>query len=539
MEQRVDSTRYTAYSVVLFYRYVPISDTDAQKEAFLHMCTELELLGRILVAREGINGTLAGAPERVQAFIDRMMEDERFRKIDWKLSHEQSPVADVGLALPFGDLSIKIVKEIVSSGQDGDIINRHIKFSNDTFGGIEGTGTHLTPSEFHEAVSQKKGLLLDVRNEFEHAIGHFDGSVDLRTFTYAETWKSFDRILADKGPDTESPIYMYCTGGIRCEKASAYLCAKGYENVYQLQGGIHRYLEEYPDGGLFHGKNFVFDSRVTVTEETTGSACATGAKSQSQTQKEQQENCRREEREDSSDRSSSPSSSAAGSTIIDLESQTSSKSAVGGLVKRKTIVGKCLDCAAPYDIYNGRVMCTVCRIPVLVCPACVSSNPHPSEYYCSRHRDLKGLYFTLLEPFSLDELRQQLATMRRLEVDLLADKDKGKKRRQTLRKQQNKIQERIILLEKRHRDVSKEEDVGVEKSSCMTESGPVDKEHHEYGHVIDDIVGKAVDVDDNDSEGNKRDLDTNMNDHVAMAHSLNPQTRADWGFWKAPQAKSH
>lgn len=120
-------------------------------------------------------------------------------------------------------------------------------------------------------------MIVDIRNQYEYDIGHFQNARNLETFTYSETWSSLDKLFNKKVTSIEEteiigqkqkPIYMYCTGGIRCEKASAYLVAKGYENVFQLQGGIHRYLETFPDGGLFRGKNFVFDTRVSIPTES-------------------------------------------------------------------------------------------------------------------------------------------------------------------------------------------------------------------------------------------------------------------------------
>ena len=249
--------------VILFYRYVEILDEEQNMfiDIWIKKCTELEILGRILVASEGVNGTLAGTPQAIESFIKFFVSlDLRFEKIDWKFSSGTG-------SLPFLNLTIKKVKEIVSTGQIGSFINQRVEFDSQTFGGLSGTGQHLSPEQFHSAVEEKDGVLLDIRNEYEFGIGHFEGAVGLGTFTYSETFTALDQLLERNHPDepvVSKPIYMYCTGGIRCEKASAYLCAKGYQNVYQLEGGIHRYLEKFPDGGVFKGKNFVFDRRVAV-----------------------------------------------------------------------------------------------------------------------------------------------------------------------------------------------------------------------------------------------------------------------------------
>ncbi len=293
------------YKVALFYRYVFIADTTELINTFLHKATDLELLGRILVGKEGINGTLAGSPSSVDSFETFLRSDERFKTIDMKFSTGRDD------NLPFLSLSIREVDEIVSTGQMKSFIEQNIGFDSSTFGGITGTGVHLTPEEFHSAIQRKDGIVLDIRNKFEFDIGHFDGSIGLDTFYYSETFDALNSILDDKCKIThgaevkqdqktheilstqsneynttnsdstiessdvkshqESPngslvpesddttiavatpetscapadisasaedtnIYMYCTGGIRCEKASAYLKAKGYNNVFQVRG---------------------------------------------------------------------------------------------------------------------------------------------------------------------------------------------------------------------------------------------------------------------------------------------------------------
>lgn len=230
-----------SFKIALFYRYVLIDDIEANISFLRKHCERLGLLGRILVSGEGLNGTLAGSIQAVDEFVKQLSEDERFSKIDWKFT------VDNGDQLPFLGLSIRQVDEIISSGKAKSFINNNIQFNNDTYGGIVGTGTHLTPEEFHAAIAKKDGIILDVRNEFEYDIGHFQGSTNLKTFNYAETFGVLDELVVNKQQyrhetsveeDTkqEQPqnVYMYCTGGIRCEKASAYLCAKGVKNVYQV-----------------------------------------------------------------------------------------------------------------------------------------------------------------------------------------------------------------------------------------------------------------------------------------------------------------
>lgn len=237
------------YNIALFYRYVFIDNVEDLIVQLRNCCTDNGILGRILVSHEGINGTLAGGVASVARFVRFLSSDSRFDRIDWKFT------LDKGDQLPFLGLSIREVEEIISSGPAKTFIADNIKFENDSYGGIVGTGTHLTPAEFHSAIARGDGVILDVRNEFEYDIGHFEGSTNLKTFNYAETFDALDKIVGvapavpesinhsdnstsnsvqtEHEPDHKN-IYMYCTGGIRCEKASAYLCAKGFTNVYQV-----------------------------------------------------------------------------------------------------------------------------------------------------------------------------------------------------------------------------------------------------------------------------------------------------------------
>ena len=227
------------HQVVLYYQYVSISDVSEFAEQQLKICEQYELTGRVRVAEEGINGTLSGTQDQIQAYIDWMSADDRFATVDWKTSWSKD--------LPFRDLLVRIVTEIVSLEEDCD----------PSFG-----GTHLTPVEFHQVVEKEKQdtVVIDVRNTYEYNIGHFQDALNPETRRFGEfpKWvRQHREALQEK-----KNVLMYCTGGIRCEKASAFVKQLGVENVYQLRGGIHRYLEEFPDGGHFQGKNFVFDERV-------------------------------------------------------------------------------------------------------------------------------------------------------------------------------------------------------------------------------------------------------------------------------------
>uniref|UniRef100_K3WW53 Rhodanese domain-containing protein n=1 Tax=Globisporangium ultimum (strain ATCC 200006 / CBS 805.95 / DAOM BR144) TaxID=431595 RepID=K3WW53_GLOUD len=241
------------YAVVLYYKYVRLGETPAQVEQLVRdheqLCARLALTGRVRIAMEGINGTLGGKAESVAQYIATMQQAPHFEGIDWKTSG-----SDVE---PFPELQVRLVQEIVAM----EIPDEQCDLAHG--------GTHLTPEEFHheqQANARERIALIDVRNNYEYNIGHFEGALNPKTRRFGQ----FPEWVRAELPELQKKdkILMYCTGGIRCEKASAYLKHLGLEKVYQLQGGIHRYLEKYPDGGgLFQGKNFVFDQRVAMASE--------------------------------------------------------------------------------------------------------------------------------------------------------------------------------------------------------------------------------------------------------------------------------
>jgi predicted sulfurtransferase len=173
-----------------------------------------------------------------------------FKDVDWKCS-----TASVE---PFPDLKIAVVKEVVSTGG-------RITAPQDT---PQEGGQHLSPEDFHQALQDDNIVLIDVRNKNEFDIGHFEGATNPKTRTFSEFPKYLDDHAKNWKADKKK-VLMYCTGGIRCEKASIMVKAQGVEEVFQLAGGIHRYLERYPDGGKFLGKNLVFDRRVAMCSENT------------------------------------------------------------------------------------------------------------------------------------------------------------------------------------------------------------------------------------------------------------------------------
>jgi len=461
---------------ILFYKYHPLTDDKTLLETYRlateNLCIALNLKGRILIGLsnngEGINGTLAGAKDDLDAYVNCMLgrdcsSDDRHhngpqtRRDAVKAFRQESKQFFNGLNVPellldspndfkwssyspdaaskddadtdeqwFPDLNIKIVKEIISTG--GVLSN--ISTTETSVG-------YLTPREWHEEIKslvekkkQAKGngpdnhdgdddddvdtVLIDVRNHKECQIGSFAPgiSIDPHTKTFAQFPKwvkdnAGNEVQATPGNDANAAagapssllsnrrILLYCTGGIRCEKASAFVRQMVPQNkgIYHLKGGIHKYLEEFgSEESQFVGKNFVFDRRGALNANDCG---------------------------------------------IDSANNDNNDATA--------IVGTCICCTNPYDTFSPENVCTVCREPVLVCSKCKSdlcekqqcSGP---EFHCEDHFHLLTCYFTNLSGFSVEDLKKQLEKLNSHLEPLLALKKKGKQRRKSLRKQINKVE---------------------------------------------------------------------------------------------------
>lgn len=231
-------------TILLYYKYVEIQYPHEIQKWQKKLCSDLGLTGRILLAHEGINGTVGGSDEATEAYIKAMNEHPLFGSIDFK----RAP----GGAEAFPRMKISVKNEIVHLGIDPKKLTAN-----------QGS-THLTPQQTHDLLSNppENLVVLDGRNNYEAAVGKFKNAItpDIRYF------RQFPKYI-DENVDQfkDKTVLMYCTGGIRCERASAYLEQKGVaQKIYQLEGGIHRYIEQFPDGH-FRGKNYVFDNRITVT----------------------------------------------------------------------------------------------------------------------------------------------------------------------------------------------------------------------------------------------------------------------------------
>eukprot|EP00750_Incisomonas_marina_P002737 INCI12584.3.p1 GENE.INCI12584.3~~INCI12584.3.p1 ORF type:complete len:548 (-),score=90.91 INCI12584.3:32-1606(-) len=353
--------------VCLYYKYVPVADVDAAIKDHEALCKRLGLDGRVRIASEGINGTLTGSAESIVEY-EKQLRLSFGDDIDFKTSS-----ASVGVSRdsricrsdgggPFFEkhLAVRKVTQICSLGRDYDLSKG---------------GRHLSPAEFHDLIhslpeqanieSESSQLqtsalsaatdaevnasadveeaapsdvvLIDCRNTYESDIGHFRGAIrpDTRNFAEFPRWVQANKALL-KG----RKVAMYCTGGIRCESASAFLREEASPTeVFQLRGGIHRYLQEFPTGGLYRGKNFVFDSRVAVGP-----------------------------REHCIDNKTKQDSKREGRPIV------------AGGSNGEDVVGRCTECQRPHDAYDhNRGRCHRCRALVLVCPNCLDAAENESN----------------------------------------------------------------------------------------------------------------------------------------------------------------
>lgn len=264
-----------------FYHYKSIDDVDDLAAVFCEFGKEFEVAGRIRVSEDGINAALGGDEEAVNAFHQLVLDKLENPKINFQMA--------VGGKQHFPNgWRVRICKEIVTLGVDGGLTS------------LNEAAPHISPEDFKVELEKGDAVILDVRNCYEHAIGRFEGAIvpDIRAFS------NLPKFLADNVSLFEGKrVLMYCTGGVRCETASAYLkniCA--VESIGQLDGGIDNFLRQYPDGGgIFAGKNLVFDTRMAVKP--------IGYK----------------------------------------------------------VVGQCVICMAPWDDYSSNWRCSFCRIRMIIC----------------------------------------------------------------------------------------------------------------------------------------------------------------------------
>ena len=220
-----------------FYKYVTINDVEQFQKEHIEYCKLLGIKGKVLVGEEGINGTVSGTKGQIEQYEKDLLNNQLFNGIMFKRN-----TADEH---PFRKTLVRVRKEIVSSGINVNINNK---------------GHYISPKELKEALDKGEDLiLLDARNGYESKIGKFKGAIT----PDIEIFREFPKVAGQIKDLKNKKIVTYCTGGIRCEKASAYLKENGFSNVYQLHGGILNYIEQFPDS-YFEGRCFVFDDRLSV-----------------------------------------------------------------------------------------------------------------------------------------------------------------------------------------------------------------------------------------------------------------------------------
>jgi UPF0176 protein len=229
-------------TVAAFYQFVALPDFRCLREPLRAICARLKLKGSVLLAHEGINGTLAGSAEAIDALIAELRDGElfggRLDNLELKFSRAS--------AMPFARLKIRLKKEIVT-------------FSDSETDPTRAVGVYVDAADWNELIAAPNTLLIDTRNAFEVAMGSFAGAVDPGIKSFGQFKDFVARALE---PSKHRKIAMFCTGGIRCEKASAYLLSRGFEEVYHLKGGILKYLEAVPESeSRWCGECFVFDER--------------------------------------------------------------------------------------------------------------------------------------------------------------------------------------------------------------------------------------------------------------------------------------
>ncbi|MFK8066687.1 MAG: rhodanese-related sulfurtransferase [Gammaproteobacteria bacterium] len=227
--------------VAAMYKFVQLPDYVALRDPLLEHMLSHDIKGTLLLAQEGMNGTVAGSREAIDSLMDYLKSDQRFDGISTKESLTSEP--------PFLRTKVKLKKEIVTMGVPG-------------IDPTELNGQRVDPEDWNDLISDPEVILIDTRNEYEVGIGTFKNAVSPDTETFREFPEYVEKNL---DPEKHKKVAMFCTGGIRCEKSTNYLLSQGFDQVYHLNGGILKYLEEVPEqDSLWEGECFVFDARVSV-----------------------------------------------------------------------------------------------------------------------------------------------------------------------------------------------------------------------------------------------------------------------------------
>lgn len=239
-----DEERSQTTAVAALYRFVRLDDYESMREPLLNFCTERGVKGTLLLAHEGVNGTISGGKTAIADVLSYLRSDERLTDLDCKFSYHEER--------PFLRTKVKLKREIVTMGLAGVDPNQSV-------------GRYASPEEWNELVDDPECLVIDTRNDYEVEIGSFRGAINPGTKSFRDFPAWVDENL---DPQKHKKVAMFCTGGIRCEKSTSLLVSKGFDDVWHLKGGILNYLEQTPEASTrWEGECFVFDSRVAVNHQ--------------------------------------------------------------------------------------------------------------------------------------------------------------------------------------------------------------------------------------------------------------------------------
>ncbi|WP_439133584.1 oxygen-dependent tRNA uridine(34) hydroxylase TrhO [Pseudomaricurvus sp.] len=229
------------FVIAALYKFVSLPDYQEMRDPLLEHCLQAGVKGTLLLASEGVNGTIAGSREGIDSVLSYLKADERLEG----LSHKES----IDEEMPFYRMKVKLKKEIVTMGVEGIDPRRVV-------------GTYVDPKDWNDLISDPEVVVVDTRNDYEYELGSFQGALNPNTKSFRE----FPQYVAENmDPAKHKKVAMFCTGGIRCEKSTAYMKEQGFEEVYHLHGGILQYLEDVPaQESLWDGECYVFDNRVSV-----------------------------------------------------------------------------------------------------------------------------------------------------------------------------------------------------------------------------------------------------------------------------------
>jgi UPF0176 protein len=239
--QIIESNQSTHCVVAAFYHFTDLSDYESLREPLKEFCDAHQLKGTILLAREGINSTIAGSREAIAALLTYLRNDPRLQDLEHKESYCEG--------VPFQRMKVRLKKEIVTLG----IPDIDPKYQ---------VGTYVDPQDWNALIADPDVVVIDTRNNYEVEFGTFKGAINPNLETFGE----FPNYVQEQlNPEKHQKVAMFCTGGIRCEKASAYMLSQGFAEVYHLKGGILKYIEEVPpEESIWEGECFVFDDRVSI-----------------------------------------------------------------------------------------------------------------------------------------------------------------------------------------------------------------------------------------------------------------------------------